>query len=115
MRVELDLFSGRPNPARRLTPEQGRQFLAHLQALAPCDGPAPAPPSLGYRGVIVTGPPAPFARVRLWAGVAAVCAQGGTMLLHDQERRLERWLVATLGDPALYRLAFGSDAAAPEP
>lgn len=103
----MDVFSGRANPAWLLTPDQGRQFLAQLHTLARCGGAQPVPPHLGYRGVCVTGPPLPFAHVRIWAGVAAVTSAQGTALFGDPGRALERWLVASAGDPALYRRAFG--------
>ena len=55
--VELDVFSGRPNPSWTLTPAQGvklRQLLRAVRDLPKAHkrGP-PAEPGLGYRGLIL--------------------------------------------------------------
>ncbi|MBF6213693.1 hypothetical protein IU433_28400 [Nocardia puris] len=52
--VELDLFSGRPNPAWTLTAPQARELARLLDDLPPTDRRAD-PPGLGYRGFAVTG------------------------------------------------------------
>ncbi|MBV9883167.1 MAG: hypothetical protein JO276_09175 [Sphingomonadaceae bacterium] len=50
MLVELDIFSGRPNPRWELD-ERDRAELQRLQAaLAPARGAPPEPPGLGYKG-----------------------------------------------------------------
>jgi hypothetical protein len=50
MLVELDAFSGRPNPRWQLD-ERDRQELLRLQGqLTETSGVPPAPPALGYRG-----------------------------------------------------------------
>jgi len=50
-RVELDVFSGRPNPTWPLTAEESQDLLARIGQLSPGGGPVPA--GLGYRGFIV--------------------------------------------------------------
>lgn len=79
MLVELDLFSGRPNPRWELD-ARGRDHLAQLQRrLRPARAGAD-PPGLGYRGFVW----------RDGTGAAASRAYGGYL----------RILGATLGDPA---------------
>ena len=49
--VELDVFSGRPNPTWPLTAEESHDLLARVGRLSAGGGPVPA--GLGYRGFIV--------------------------------------------------------------
>ena len=52
MIVELDIFSGRPNPRWELD-ESARQKLSRIeQGLAPAEAAPNAPPPLGYRGFV---------------------------------------------------------------
>jgi hypothetical protein len=55
--VELDVFSGRPNPRWRLSTEQIDRVRGQLRELAPISGLVPAdlqgPPGLGYRGFMI--------------------------------------------------------------
>ncbi len=55
MLVELNLFSGRPNPTWRLTAEESSEFLKRFAQLRPTNT-GRALENLGYRGLIVTGP-----------------------------------------------------------
>ncbi len=54
MRVSMNIFSGRPNPAWRLTRQQAAEFLERLAAEAP-PVPPDEPPVLGFRGFTVEG------------------------------------------------------------
>ena len=98
-RVELDVFSGRPNPAWGLTAGQAAQFAGLLAALP--EAPAAAPPGqLGYRGFIVqlTDPATQAATtVQVYGGTVWVTAGADTAQRADQGRALERWLLATAG------------------
>ena len=49
MEVELDIFSGRPNPSWQLSPERAAELAAKLQGLSEKTQPA-QDPGLGYRG-----------------------------------------------------------------
>jgi hypothetical protein len=106
MRVELDAFSGRPNPSWYLTEAQARELLLRLQNL-PRDGGAPRQ-GLGYRGLIVTGNSKDlggFDCIVLSDGV--VLGERGTRAHHfrDEGRAFERWLFGTGEDhldPHLY-------------
>ena len=48
--VELDVFSGRPNPRWPLTPEEAEDLSARISRLAPVSGTRDVPTGLGYRG-----------------------------------------------------------------
>ena len=58
--VELDVFSGRPNPGWSLAAEEAEDLFERIKRLTP-DGGGESPARLGYRGFIVyrtiTGPP----------------------------------------------------------
>lgn len=90
-RIELDIFSGRPNPAWRLssadTETLGRMIekLARAEQVALFDG-------LGYRGFIVTSA-TPI------AGATTITVQNEIVKLSaddfrlDPKRTIERWLL----------------------
>ena len=50
MRVELDMFSGRPNPVWQLDAVAEQELLELERALQPAGRLANEPPALGYRG-----------------------------------------------------------------
>lgn len=52
--IEIDVFSGRPNPRVPLDDAAAAQLRTALAGLVPAE-PAPAADGLGYRGVRVTG------------------------------------------------------------
>lgn len=55
IKVELDVFSGRPNPSWTLTPEESQDLLKEIQSLPNTDIKADlAEEGLGYRGVLLT-------------------------------------------------------------
>lgn len=106
--LELDLFSGRPNPSSTLTGEVAQDLLQRLDRLpgAASRG-CVEPPGLGYRGVTVRsgvtlGDPraAPAEPIRVYGGL--VCQ--GAASRSDPHRELERWLLELLRErvaPAL--------------
>lgn len=55
MIVELDVFSGRPNPTWSLSAEQSMELLAAFQDLPPADKPS-LENGLGYRGFLLWNP-----------------------------------------------------------
>jgi hypothetical protein len=55
MLVELDIFSGRPNPRWELDEPASRQLLRLEADLLPATLAPPAPPGLGYRGFRYSG------------------------------------------------------------
>ena len=94
--VEVDLYSGRPNPAWPLTPEEVAQLVERVDGLAPADAVEP-PGRLGYRGL----------RFRLYARGREIASAesfdehlrfqdfAGPRHLADPGRKLERWLLET--------------------
>jgi hypothetical protein len=50
MLVELDIFSGRPNPRWELDEQTYKELLRLQSRLKPARQAAPEPPGLGYRG-----------------------------------------------------------------
>jgi hypothetical protein len=53
VRIELDVYSGRPNPTFQLSPEAGAELAQKLRSL-PASQREPPEPGLGYRGFVVT-------------------------------------------------------------
>lgn len=94
--VEVDLYSGRPNPSWSLTPDEVSQLVERVGGLAPAAGVEP-PGRLGFRGL----------RFRLYAkGREIASAESfdghlrfqdppGPRHLADPGRELERWLLET--------------------
>ncbi len=88
--VTLDLFSGRPNPEWSLSSDDARSLVDALLRLPHSANKPPAPPGLGYRGVLVEiSRPEGAAEYRLFGGYAVA----GDRYLVDHERLLEQWLV----------------------
>jgi hypothetical protein len=52
MLVELDVFSGRPNPRWELDEHRSQELRQMEMRLAPASETAPEPPGLGYRGFV---------------------------------------------------------------
>lgn len=85
--IELDIFSGRPNPAWTLTSDEGAALARLVANLPPAA--APADVALGYRGFIVTedSTVGGAGGMRVFAGTVAV---GGR---HFKDvHGAERWL-----------------------
>ncbi len=103
-RVELDIFSGRPNPTWELSQEQERELRERIARLPRAqDGSFPNP--LGYRGItaVLSGPGGVDGggeSIRLFAGSVRHQTPGATIFLNDADRQVERWLAET-GAPHL--------------
>lgn len=99
--VELDIFSGMPNPEWTLSEKQAKTLLDRLSALPPAEE-CPRAGNLGYRGLIV--------RIRresrldmhvyIYNGCVEVERSGSSAFFADPNRGLERYLVTT-GEPFL--------------
>ena len=90
LRVELNVFSGRPNPSWALAPEEAGQLFERVRSLTP--GGEAAAPRLGYQGFTVYrmegGSPAPWLEVG--AGTVRVTEGGRPGLYRDTG--IEEWL-----------------------
>lgn len=107
-RVELDVFSGRPNPTWTLTDVDDAALRQRLRAL-PAAAPATLHSDLGYRGLIVHLQEADASRVvRIQRGHVRTEGPAPAPDRADAGRALERWLLETgRGDlePAVYEAA----------
>lgn len=96
MDVEVDLYSGRPNPRFRLDAAAATELLRRLSTLHPSSVPPAPPAGLGYRGLRVdvgTDHP-PITRILVSGGSVLVREETGReRRLHDPGRALERWLI----------------------
>ncbi len=104
MQVEIDLFSGRPNPVWDLTAAEVPALRARLEAL-PAAAPATLPDRLGYRGlragplevepgVEEPGSANPIIAVEVGGGVINATRRDGTAVsLMDPRQSVECWLL----------------------
>lgn len=96
MDVEVDLYSGRPNPHFRLEPATAAELVRRLANLPSASGAARPRDGLGYRGLRIRAETLEFP-------VTEIVVSGGTVIvrdrsgaerpLEDPHRDLERWLV----------------------
>jgi hypothetical protein len=93
--VEVDLYSGRPNPRFSLDAETEAELLRRLTALSPSGSRAVLREGLGYRGLRIAGQAAaPFSQIVVSAGVVVLYDRaGGERQFADPGRILERWLI----------------------
>lgn len=93
--VELDLFSGMPNPTWTLTKAEADSLMKQLAALPPSSA-GQLSGNLGYRGFIV--------QCAQGANTQVIHIQNGTVHIskgvkniyaQDKDRELERWLLNT--------------------
>ena len=93
MLVELDAFSGRPNPRWTLAEARAAALARLISSLSPATGAASLrAPGLGYRGFRLQGPDG--GTYRVFRGLL----QSGNGLLADPDRRVERFLLEDLPD-----------------
>jgi hypothetical protein len=95
--VELDAFSGRPNPTWTLTGQEAKQLARHLRDLPPADGSHALPDRLGYRGFWITpkaNGPWPESRLYVHDGVVLIVRPVGPSVLQEDIRGAEKWLIA---------------------
>lgn len=102
MEVELDAFSGRPNPRWTLPLAKSSEMLTKIASLRE-PGDAPNPPDLGFRGFVLrSGGQA----IRVFGGRIVVEEQGGARVYRDTagiqaelaEQARERGFGSIIGD-----------------
>lgn len=107
--VELEVFSGRPNPVWSLSGTE-KSRLAELLSGLPSGEIRELPEPLGYRGfaVTLTHADARVTQIRVYKGEVRVEAGGAATALADPERTLERWLSTTGSrlDPSLREMVL---------
>jgi hypothetical protein len=93
--VELDVYSGRPNPTWTLTAQEVAELTQRLQKLATLPT-VPTVDNLGYRGFLLRNPgtvPGIGTEVRVYNGIIIITDQGRTSAYKDSHA-LEQWLIA---------------------
>jgi hypothetical protein len=96
MDVEVDLYSGRPNPRFQLDAAAAAELLQRLSVLRQSVGSAASREGLGYRGLRIDAgaDDAPIAQILVSGGSVLVREQTGRERgLHDSGRALELWLI----------------------
>jgi hypothetical protein len=92
--VEVDAFSGLPNPAWTLSPEDGDRLRERLALLQPSVSQEKLPDGLGYRGVRVVGLD-DYGEIVACSGIVQGARHGKTIRWSDKDRKLERFLLET--------------------
>lgn len=99
--VEVDVFSGRPNPRFTVSGDGARELTKRLATLPAARSEAAPRDTLGYRGLRVHardpgGRTATHDAAVLSAGLVVVPdpRTGARRLLRDDDRALEQWLFA---------------------
>jgi hypothetical protein len=77
--VELDAFSGRPNPKWTLSGEKSSQLLRKIDSLHET-GDAPHPPDLGFRGFVLKSGDR---SIRVYGGRIAIETAGAVRVYRD--------------------------------
>ncbi|MEG4092531.1 hypothetical protein [Microcoleus sp. Pol12B4] len=98
MQVEVDMFSGRPNPHWELTVQESQQFTQRLQSLSTHQGEGAVNEGLGYRGLIVreSGEEVEGDReIVISNGLIVARRKGKSQQFTDKNRTLEKWLIQT--------------------
>ena len=96
MEIELDAFSGRPNPKWLESPERAASVSRALSSLA--EAPVrPAPDNLGYRGFIIRHR---GLHARVYGGYVTVTTNGATRTFFDSAG-LEGELIADASERGL--------------
>lgn len=92
--VELDIFSGNPNPTWTLSDADADVFLQKLAGL-PKAARAELSTNLGYRGMIVHVTDGPESSVvDIQSGTVRISRAASSVYFADPNRNLERWLLA---------------------
>jgi hypothetical protein len=97
MQIELDVFSGRPNPTWALNDEEAKEFLSKFKLLTVSDSDKPLYDGLGYRGFKATGFQ-DYDAVRVWNGIVEATRGEKTSRWNDRGKSLEKYLLRIAKD-----------------
>ena len=97
VRIELDIFSGRPNPEWTLTAAQAAELEAMTASLTFAEAPPPPFDGLGYRGIVATDPERPGWSLVAFRDTVRLGTSEGTAVRADPGGTIERWLLDTSG------------------
>ena len=104
--VELDIFSGMPNPTWVLTDAEAESFMRQVSALRQIPTKTLSS-NLGYRGFIVhTTRGSDKQLIYVQSGIALILEGEKKTSATDEGRKLERWLLNS-GKPHLKSDVFG--------
>jgi hypothetical protein len=93
--VELDIFSGMPNPTWILTNAEADSFVKQLAALSQTSA-RELSGNLGYRGFIVQCTQGANTQlIRIQNGIVYISKGVTNVYAYDRDRELERWLLTT--------------------
>lgn len=99
MQVEVDMFSGRPNPHWELTVPEAREFARRFQSLSTHPAAGAVNEGLGYRGLIVRERTPEAAgddrEIVISNGLVVDRHNGNSKQFTDRNRALEKWLIQT--------------------
>lgn len=104
MRVELDIFSGRPNPEWTLTAAEAAELKTMTSSLQVAAAPPRPFDGLGYRGIVVRDPVDAGWSLIAFRDTVRILTLEGSEVRSDPDARIERWLLGAAGDavdPAL--------------
>ena len=96
--VELDVFSGVPNPTWKLSASEGASLAQLLTRLEATQSPGKRFDGLGYRGFIVhlVAPQSlALSTMHAYGGTVEIESGDGTSFYQDPQRQVERWLLET--------------------
>lgn len=103
--VELDIFSGMPNPTWVLTNAEADTLVKKLAGLSRTSA-TELSGNLGYRGFIVQCTQGADAQlIRIQAGTVHISEGARNVYAYDKDRQIERWLLNT-GKPHLNNELF---------
>jgi hypothetical protein len=94
MRVELDIFSGRPNPSWELSAEEATELAKRLIPLSKAEEHSEEG-GLGYRGFLISNPEAVAgipSQIRVYQGAITISNNGIEQAYKDLNG-IERWLI----------------------
>lgn len=94
MRVELDVFSGKPNPTWQLSTEEVAELASRLRSMPLAREPF-VEGALGYRGFVITNGEEPIglpAQIRVFKGVVVTTDERSTKQYQDVNG-IEPWLL----------------------